>query len=1336
MELTPELSGVSTDLGGGGSIFAHWRMKEESPAPTEILDDLNVLEWEKTTRDYSKEDLRIADQLFSIEDEHQSLPFETADAEDGTPTEEEEEKELPMRTLDNFVLYDASDLELAALDLIGTELNIHAVGTVGPIYTEGEEDEQEDEDEDVSPPVRTGTQATSASVTQMTVELYIRNIVQYEFCFNDDGTVETWIQTTNAHYKLLQPAKCYTSLYRPVNDCLNVITAIITLAPESTTMSLKDLLKVMDDKAQAVSYEEVERMSEFIVQHLDQWMETAPKKKSKLIEKSKVYIDLNNLAGIDMVSGVRPPPVRRVTGRSSAPKKRIVRNMNDAVLLHQNETTVTNWIHQLSAGMFGRALNVLGAETADVENLTCDPASAKFVVPQRRLHKRLKWETRGHIPVSEEEYKHIYQGKKYAKFFEAVRAVDESKLTIKLGDLVYVLDQDPKVTQTQFATAGREGRKKGAEKEKIQVRFGRVLSIRQPDSNSKDAQNVFIHVQWLVLGCDTILQEMASRRELFLTDSCDTVFADVIYGVAKLTPLGAKDIPTVEFHESMATMMGENEFFVRFKYNYQDGSFTDLKDVDAEQIGTPQPRVNTHRNPGYCSNCRIKYDNERTGDKWIYENDTEGEPRLFRSSKGWCIYAQEFVYLQPVEKQPGTTFRVGYISEINKSSVIVELLARVDDDDKSGHISYSDPRHLYFTGTDIKVTFDKIIRKCFVFHDSGDQKAKAALMYGTLQRDLYYYRYEKRKGKAELVPVREIRSIHEQTLNDWESRTQIERHGAVSGKKLKGLDIFAGCGGLTLGLDLSGAVDTKWAIEFAPSAANTLALNFPDAQVFNQCANVLLSRAIQSEDEGSLDIEYDLQGRVLPDLPKKGEVDFIYGGPPCQGFSGVNRYKKGNDIKNSLVATFLSYVDHYKPRFVLLENVKGLITTKLGNSKNAEGKWEGGISNGVVKFIYRTLISMNYQCRIGLVQSGEYGVPQSRPRVIFLAARMGERLPDLPEPMHAFEVLDSQYALPHIKRYHTTQNGVAPLPRITIGEAVSDLPKFQYANPGVWPRHDPYSSAKAQPSDKTIEKFSVSKATSFVGYLLQPYHSRPQSEFQRRLRTKLVPSDDPAEEPSLLTTKLVTAHVTRLFNKETTQRIVCVPMWPGADHRSLPKEMRPWCLVDPNSQAEKHRFWPGLFGRLGMEDFFSTALTDVQPCGKQGKVLHPTPRRVYTVRELARAQGFPDWFAFTDDDADSGLGGVKEWHRNIGNAVPVPLGEQIGRCIGYSVWWKDDMIAQLREDGADEDEEMIDGNDQWVEELNTQMAADMPGNAKEFLPARVYDKKLEGGRRRLVWAML
>jgi DNA (cytosine-5)-methyltransferase 1 len=76
-----------------------------------------------------------------------------------------------------------------------------------------------------------------------------------------------------------------------------------------------------------------------------------------------------------------------------------------------------------------------------------------------------------------------------------------------------------------------------------------------------------------------------------------------------------------------------------------------------------------------------------------------------------------------------------------------------------------------------------------------------------------------------------------------------------------------------------------------------------------------------------------------------------------QGFSGVNRYQKADDIKNTLVVTALSYVDFYRPEYFLLENVRGMLSFRLGGKQDGR-RILGGIKMGVIKFIIRSLTAM------------------------------------------------------------------------------------------------------------------------------------------------------------------------------------------------------------------------------------------------------------------------------------------------------------------------------------------------------------------------------------------
>ena len=113
------------------------------------------------------------------------------------------------------------------------------------------------------------------------------------------------------------------------------------------------------------------------------------------------------------------------------------------------------------------------------------------------------------------------------------------------------------------------------------------------------------------------------------------------------------------------------------------------------------------------------------------------------------------------------------------------------------------------------------------------------------------------------------------------------------------------------------------------------------------------------------------------------------GGPPCQGFSILNNFKEKeySKFKNSLISTYLSYCDFYRPKYFILENVKNFASFKKGM---------------VLKLCLTALIKMGYQCTFAILQAGQYGVSQTRRRAILLAAAPGQVLPLYPEPRHVF----------------------------------------------------------------------------------------------------------------------------------------------------------------------------------------------------------------------------------------------------------------------------------------------------------------------------------------------
>jgi|TARA_Y100000031_G_C8196705_1_gene374056 DNA (cytosine-5)-methyltransferase 1 len=183
-------------------------------------------------------------------------------------------------------------------------------------------------------------------------------------------------------------------------------------------------------------------------------------------------------------------------------------------------------------------------------------------------------------------------------------------------------------------------------------------------------------------------------------------------------------------------------------------------------------------------------------------------------------------------------------------------------------------------------------------------------------------------------------------------------------------DFFAGCGGLSKGLENAG-VNVLWANESDEHAAQSYRASHPNTEIIVDDANVLLHRFINGSRS----------------LPKPGEVDLVVGGPPCQGFSGFNRNRRLDDPRNSLIETFLGFITYLNPKYVLMENVPGLLSLGNGSALNA---------------ILSELKDLDFTTSLGILQAGHYGVPQNRWRVFIWGAKPGHNLPMFPAPTHEF----------------------------------------------------------------------------------------------------------------------------------------------------------------------------------------------------------------------------------------------------------------------------------------------------------------------------------------------
>ena len=186
------------------------------------------------------------------------------------------------------------------------------------------------------------------------------------------------------------------------------------------------------------------------------------------------------------------------------------------------------------------------------------------------------------------------------------------------------------------------------------------------------------------------------------------------------------------------------------------------------------------------------------------------------------------------------------------------------------------------------------------------------------------------------------------------------------------IDVFAGCGGLSLGLIQAGWKGL-FAIEHDANAFKTLHDNLV-ADNARQKFNWL---DWLPKEAHSVENVIQRYGKHLSSLA--GSVDLVVGGPPCQGFSNAGR-RNPNDPRNKLVETYLEFVALVKPKIVLIENVKG-ITQDFDDLEGQKGK---------VNYSQHILdsLSESYCVSSRMVDVSAFGVPQKRHRFFIIAVRL------------------------------------------------------------------------------------------------------------------------------------------------------------------------------------------------------------------------------------------------------------------------------------------------------------------------------------------------------------
>lgn len=182
------------------------------------------------------------------------------------------------------------------------------------------------------------------------------------------------------------------------------------------------------------------------------------------------------------------------------------------------------------------------------------------------------------------------------------------------------------------------------------------------------------------------------------------------------------------------------------------------------------------------------------------------------------------------------------------------------------------------------------------------------------------------------------------------------------------IDIFAGCGGLSLGLHNAGWKGL-FAIEKNPDAFKTLKYNLIDKKNHFAWPNWLPQQA--------LEINHVIDNYKNQLVKLRGKVDLVAGGPPCQGFSMAGR-RKEDDQRNQLVLKYIEFISLVQPKILFFENVKGF-TMEFKKNKDKGKEY--------ASFVEKELNDAGYFVKGQLVNFGEYGVPQKRTRFILVGVR-------------------------------------------------------------------------------------------------------------------------------------------------------------------------------------------------------------------------------------------------------------------------------------------------------------------------------------------------------------
>lgn len=442
---------------------------------------------------------------------------------------------------------------------------------------------------------------------------------------------------------------------------------------------------------------------------------------------------------------------------------------------------------------------------------------------------------------------------------------------------------------------------------------------------------------------------------------------------------------------------------------------------------------------------------------------------------------------------------------------------------------------------------------------------------------------------------------------------------------MQALDLFCGAGGFSVGFEQAG-IDVLYGVDIAEQALETF-----------------------DENHDATGICHDISEGIPDDLADL-DVDVIFGSPPCKGFSDARGSRRLDDERNQLVFSFIQWVDHFQPAYVMMENVAGMTT----------------ISDEFLEAIEREYIEAGYTVTWETLNAADFGVPQTRERVIYFAVRDDvDVTPTFPDGTHS-ETDGGQLTLAGetLQGWTTVEAALEDLPEPTADGHV-DLPPLS-----AFPDNDYLPFVRADTDETwnhTAREPAADPDTRHIVDELRPGEMYRSSRFGARYRQvwDLLSHKFSAVEQDVL--HFIARHRTRKEFRMSGKSVGPVPDELVAEHLDHDDADVYGALdtlyADGWIRSDEE---DGLVGydlntksgirprymRLEPDGQSNTILTtDFDPRDK----LHPTENRGLSLREGARIQSFQDWFHF--------LGSFDDIAEQVGNAVPPLMARRLAEHL-------------------------------------------------------------------------